>query len=271
VIKITPTGSKQTIISPKNAGGIEIVNDEIYLNNYSHSGDIFVYDMTGSYVRTIPVPSQASSSSNFVMIPDGRIALLDPYDDKIYFLDASGNLLTTTNIQDSPDSHFQNLDGVVVGPQLIVSEAGDKHLLAFDLSTYQRSIFKDLSSLPDSWLGAITYANGAYFLTTPVSIYRIPDVGSATKIGEIPASNITGLAVINNFAYVSVNFSGEIYKVNLFGGFSSVFTSGLDYPEDLEATFNAIAHDSNLRYLPLALKDFDSASQFHVLYKSLVP
>jgi hypothetical protein len=40
--------------------------------------------------------------------------------------------------------------------------------------------------------------------------------------------------VIGEAAYVSVNFSGEIYEVDLRSGMASVLVSGLDYPVDLE-------------------------------------
>ena len=51
---------------------------------------------------------------------------------------------------------------------------------------------------------------------------------------ELEEGNITGIVVHEDFAYVTVNFSGRIYRVNLFTGKAEVFAEGLDYPRDIE-------------------------------------
>lgn len=235
VIKVSSIGTKETIIAAYGESrSIEILNNELYVSNETHGGDILVHDLDGNYLRTIPTPSQVTQYLEFVTLPDGRIALLDNINDKIYFIDSSGNLLTTTNILDSPDSYYQNLDGVVVGNRLIFSEDGNNHILQIDLDTYEKSIFKDLSSLPH-WLGAITYAEGQYYICGPRTVYSFVDGGNVTKIAEVPEGNITGIVVVDNYAYVSVNFGGKIYKIDLSNGTNTIFTSGLNYPKDLEA------------------------------------
>jgi hypothetical protein len=223
------------IIDKTDGQALEILSNEVYLNDQTFGGDILVYDLEGKYLRTIPTPPQASEYLHFVTIPDGRIALLDNVDDKIYFVDSSGNLLATTIMIDNPDSAAQNLDGVIVDNRLIFSEDGYKHILEIDLDTYGKSIFQDLTGLlPDTWLGAITYMGGRYYLATPDTIYGFSDNSAVVEVAKLPENNITGIVVLDNLAYVSVNFSGEIYEVNLSTGDSKVFVAGLDYPVDLE-------------------------------------
>ena len=234
IIRISPTGEKQTIVgSHGESHSIEILDSELYVSNATYGGDILVYDLNGNYRRTIPTPSQASQYLTFEILPDRRIALLDNGNDKVYFINSSGGLLATTNILDSPDLRAQYIGGVVVNNQLIISDDGYNRLLRIDLNTYGKSIFKDLSSLP-RWLGAITYAGGQYYVCGPQQIYTFYDGGSVIKAAEIPEFNITGIVVMDDFAYVSANFAGKIYKVDLNSGTSNILTSGLNYPKDIE-------------------------------------
>ncbi len=238
VVRVSFTGSKQIVIEGCGGYSIEIGNNEIYCSG------IRIYDLEGNYLRTI---STSKPYITFVTLPAGRIALLDNANDKVYFIDSSGNLLATTNILDSPDTQLQNLDGVVVGNKLILSEDGNGHVLQIDLNTYERSIFKDLSSLPH-WLGAITYAGGQYYVCGPRQIYIFDEGSDVIKVAEIPEGNITGIVVIGNDAYVSVNFTGRIYKVDLGTGASGVLASVLNYPEDIEVFLLR-------QFLPLVLKN----------------
>jgi hypothetical protein len=200
-------------------------------------GNILVYDLQGNFLRTISIPSQASDYLVFVTLPDERIALLDNWNDKIYFINSLGNLLAIVNILDEPDSHLQNLDGIIVGNRLIFLEDGKRNLLQINLSNYERSIFKDLSSLPQS-PSAITYANGQYYLCGSRVIYSFTEDSYVTQIAEIPEGSISSIVIVNSYAYVSVNisFTGKIYKVDLDNGTTNLFVPNLDYPlKDLEA------------------------------------
>ena len=234
IVEVSLTGSKQTIVGAHGESySIEILNNELYVSEETRGGDILVYDLQGNYLKTIPIPPQASEYLCFVTLPNERIALLDNSNDKVYFIDSSGSLLATTNILDTPDYQAQNLDGVVVNNRLILSEDGNNHILQIDLDTYEKSIFRDLTSLPH-WLGAITCSEGQYYICGPQTIYAFSEVGDIVQIAEISERNITGIVVIGNSAYVSVNFAGKIYKVDLSNGASSMFASDLNYPKDLE-------------------------------------
>jgi len=232
VARIFSDGSKQTFEHIKSGYSLEILGDKLYVNQYS--GYISVYTTEGVFLRNITIPSSVPYFLTFVVLPDERIALLDNYFDKVYFIDSSGAFITSVNILDAPDGHLQNVDGVVVNNELILSEDGNMHILQIDLASYAKTIFKDLSGLPETWLGAITYSNGYYYVCGPSSIYRFSEESGATEVAEILDFNIAGIVVVNDYAYVSVNYGGKIYKVDLKSGISEVFTSGLNYPEDLE-------------------------------------
>ena len=78
------------------------------------------------------------------------------------FIDDNDSLLAS--VQLGPDPNFgvsQNMAGVVVGNDLIISEDGNNRLLRADLDTYEIEIFRDLSDL-SGWLGAIDYSDGVY-------------------------------------------------------------------------------------------------------------
>jgi hypothetical protein len=234
VVRVSLTGMKQTIIGSRGeTDSIEILDNKLYVSDKRRGGNILVYDFEGSLLKTIPTPSEASKYLEFTILPDERIALLDNVYDKVYFINSSGSLLATVNILDKPDSHLQNLDGIVVGNYLILSEDGDNHVLKINLDTYQKSVFKDLSNLTH-WLGAITYSNGRYYICGPRTIYSFLEGGAVNKIAEIPESNIIGIVIVDNYAYVGVNFAGKLYRVDLTSGDASVFVTDLNYPHDLE-------------------------------------
>jgi hypothetical protein len=95
------------------------------------------------------------------------------------------------------------------------------------------SIFKDLEGLPDGWLGDITYADGVFYLTTSNTIYKFTDNSDPITVAFLPKEAITGIVILDGFAYVSVNVTGEIYKVNITDGTISVVATGLDSPNNL--------------------------------------
>ena len=229
VVKVSLTGYTETIVSSRGSYALEILNRQLYVKR---GEGIAVYDLNGVFIRTVPIPTQAHFLT-FVTVPDGRIALLDNAADKVHFISSSGDLLSTVNMKDTPDDTLQNVDGVVVNNKLIVSEDGDNHVLAIDLTTYEKTIFKDLTGFP-GWLGAITYAEGTYYICGSTTIHSFSEDGNAIRVGEIPEHNITGIVVVGGMAYVTVNLPGKVYQVNLSTGTSRVLASGLDYPKDIE-------------------------------------
>ena len=121
--------------------------------NSDHS-EILAYNLDGKLLKTVSIPSNVYFIE-FTLLPNGGFALLNNYEDRVYFIDSTGTLRSTANIIDSPDNHhMQNLSGIVVNNHLILSEDGQMHFLAFDLDTFERSIFKDFNGLAHLWLGS---------------------------------------------------------------------------------------------------------------------
>jgi len=235
IVRVSLAGEKRFVIADYHLGSysIEILNDELYVDRWGLRR-IEVYSLNGDYRRAVSIPPEVGYYYRFVIVPDGRIALLDNQSDRMYFISPLGTLLATVNILDGADDHWQNVDGVVVDHRLIFSEDGNKHLLQIDLNTYQRSIFKDLSHLDVYWLGAITYARGHYYVLGPTQLYALDESAVVITIAELEYG-ITGIAVIGDFAYVSSYSAGRIYKVDLITRVVSVLISGLDHPGDMEA------------------------------------
>ena len=233
VTQVSLTGDIRNILDGVSAYGLQFQEHNLYVCNPEHS-KILVYNLDGEIRTIVPIPSDVHFLE-FTTLPDGKFALLNNANDKIYFVDSTGKLLATTNILDTPDDQLQNLNGIVVGNRLILSEDGKKHVLAFDLNSYERLMFKDLSGLPDVWLGAITYDGGVFYLATSDTIYKFTEATAAIKVAKLPKGNITSMVILHGFAYLSLNFSGagEIYKVNITDGTISLVVTGLNYPNNL--------------------------------------
>jgi len=229
VARIYPNGSVEILQGISSGYSLEILNNKLYVNKGSK---IMAYTLDGVNVKNISTPSNVSFLT-FVVLPDERVALMDNENDKIYFVNSTGALIATVNIRDYPDDTLQNLDGIVVNNTLIFSEDGDRNVLRIDLTTYEVSVFKNLSAMY-SWVGHITYSNGSFYATGPKSIYRFSEVGNITKVAEVAEGNIAGIVVADGYAYVAVNFAGKVYRVNLQDGTSTVLATGLNYPKDLE-------------------------------------
>lgn len=235
VTRVSLSGDKQTIIQGVDGYAFQVANDHIYLRKYikeSKRYQILVYSLDGTLLQTVDV-FPGANFLDLVTLPDGGYALLDNYADKVYFTDAEGNLIATTDMLKQKDDQGQNVSAIVDNGSLILSEDGQKDVLTIDLATHEAAVFADLRSLPGAWLGQIAFSDGTYYLATADTIYTISSTAPAKKIARLPKGNITGLVILGDVAYASVNFTGQIYKVNLGDGTSSVFASGLDFPNGL--------------------------------------
>lgn len=141
--------------------------------------------------------------------------------------------------QQTSTSHLQNVMGVVVGNSLIVSEDGDRQLLALDLETYELSVFKRLPNLRP-WLGQLAFHKGLYYISTATAIYTFRNSeDEPKKLVELSKRNITGLAVTDTNLFVVINFSaeipfrGEIIRMDLKGQNRAVVCEGLKRPDGL--------------------------------------
>ncbi|MHC4207401.1 MAG: GLUG motif-containing protein, partial [Planctomycetota bacterium] len=224
ILEVSLAGERRLIVGGHyDSYSLDIKDDILYVTEKTSGGDIVAYDLEGRYLRTIPTPPQANDCLKFVVLPDDKFALLGS--GKVFFIDYEGNLIATTS--NRPAS-----DGIVVDNRLVLSGGGDGQVVEIDLNTYEMSIIKDLSFLP-YWLDDIAYANGTYYVDNTNIVYAFTDSGSAVQVAIIQESNITGIVVIEDCAYISVNFAGKVYKVDLSSGETSVLVSGINYPKDI--------------------------------------
>jgi len=236
LLSITPNGEISNFLD-LNWQGIDHVNVEIYGNSIFtlkyNQRSINVFSRNQSFLGTISLPEEVAYSVNFLVLPDSRFAMLDNKNDKVYFINSQGKYLKTVDILESSDSELQNLDGVVVGNSLILSENGHNQLLKIDLQTYQVSIFRDFSNLV-GWLSDIAYHDGKFYICQAQNIYSFVEGHQETLICTLPEGNNTGLVIVGNFGFVTSNFGNKVYKIDLSTGEWEVFVPELDYPSDIE-------------------------------------
>jgi len=245
VVRVDSAGVKTNLINAYGGSySISILGDKLYVPNPSN-GAIMIYNLQGTLLGSVTPALAARQYLELTALPKGRFALFNNRNDKVYFINSAGSLLATANILDQPDNQLQNLCGIVVGNKLVLSENGKKQIIQFDLTTYARTILRDLSGLPGSWLSSIAYANSRYYVCTSQSIYSFTSSTSAIfKVADIPEYSLVGISVFDSYyAYVALNYAGKIYMVNLATGASTVLASGLNYPKDMASTTGIIFAD----------------------------
>lgn len=219
-------------ISSGMCRNIEVFEGRLFVRD---NRKIVEVDSTGQVVGSIDVPSEAKYYLDFLPMPLS-IALLDNWNDKVYFMDWDGNYLGQANIQSIGDSHLQNVHAIYHEGKVLLSEDGDRRILSIDPVTFEVSVFKDLYSV-GSWLNVLGYHDGLFYITTPRDIYSFTEGSGLTLVASLTDEyNITGLVLAGDgYAYVSVNFAGKIYKVDLSTGKFELVASGLNYPTDMAA------------------------------------
>jgi hypothetical protein len=226
----------ESFLLSQYTSNVEILGTHIFIQGTSSVTEL---DHLGNVVQTIESSNSDARGINFSMLPGGGFAFLSNELDTVHFVDPSGTFLETVAMPDPSPDELQNVDGVVVGNRLIVSDNGNHDVLAFDLTTREASIFRSFHEW-SPWLGAIDYADGTYFLCDPDDVRYFTEEGEVHELCTLPAGNITGIAVVGSYAYAIVNFSGTLYRIDARTGEYTVLRSGLDYPQDIE-------------YLPVAL------------------
>jgi len=229
-------GNTLTLIN-SNSRNVDVSENYVYI--HGEEWIIEEYSLFGNFLRNISIPSAVTQNLisgqylNFVVLPNRDFALLDNRNDKIYFINSLGDYLTV-DILPSADPILQNMDGIVVDNNLIVSEDGYNQLIKVDLQSYTVSNFRDLSHL-SGWLSAIDYQNGTYYLCQDMEIWAFTEESEGeTLIATLPENNITGIMISGYTAYVTINFSNRVYKVDILTGNYEVLAEGLIFAEDIE-------------------------------------
>ena len=223
-----------TCIFVETEGPVEVRDGHIFVMEDCER--IFEYSPDGSLVRTVTMPDEVYTGCgghNMAALPGGGFAIIENCRNKVYFVDDYGDYVETVSMPNPDIGHAQNVESAIVDGFLVVSENGSQEIFRIDLSDHSSSILIDLTHL-DGWLGAIAYDNGTYYICQCYKIYSYVLGQGEQLICELPEGCITGIVIVGDLAYASVNFSGEIYRVDLLTGEWSVAASGLDYTEDLE-------------------------------------
>ena len=214
-------------VTPLGVGGRYFAYWKRKIYAYADSKTINVYDLQGSQVGTITHPEYPYSRW-YVVIDDNRIALLDNGEDKVHFIDFDGHLLKDVAFTPSANT-LENLDGVVVGSKLVISEDSYKHVFAIDLNNYGVTTIADLSDQRAAWLTGIAYHDGSYFTGLDNgTILKFNAGGTATEYAHLPHGFTASMVTDDKNIYAASGKSGYVYAVSLANGSVQELASGLD-------------------------------------------
>ncbi len=217
------------ILSPTTAT-VEVLGTRIFVKANHGVREL---DYTGAEVGRIDIDDPTVTGYDFAMLPSGGFAFASNESDSVAFMGPNGALEAWVEMPNPSDDSLQNIDGRVVGSQLILSENGNNELLAFDLNTHEASVFRSFPSW-GGWLGAIDYNGGLFYLCGGRVIRRFTETGEPQDVATLPEGNITGIVVIGNYAYAIVNFEGTLHRIDTRTGADEIIVRELDYPQDVE-------------------------------------
>jgi hypothetical protein len=208
---------------------------------------LIAYDREGARVGSVPIPSEVKYMVDFLPLSGGGFAFFDNKNDRVHFAGPNGRQTGVVDLPGQHDSrHLQNMFGVAVGNKLVVSENGDGHLVAIDLTTREASIFRNLTKLR-GWLGAIAHADGTYYICQNRRIFAFEQGGDEVRhVATVPVGSITGIAVVDGSLFVVANGAtrmpklklssriktrhGALYRIDLRSGKVTEILSRLKYP-----------------------------------------
>jgi hypothetical protein len=196
------------------------------------SGTIQMLDAENGDPQLIAsIPEEVAYHHDFVVLPDLSFALLDNQNDAVYFIDGEGGFQRKVTLT-AENRHWQNLSGVVVKDDLVLSEDGNKRLLKVDLQTDDVSVLKDFSDL-HNWLGAIDHDQGWYYLCQARRCYIFGEEDAAQPFCVLDQGVISGMAVEAGVCFLADRKSGTIYRVNRKERRPELFCSGFYKPNDI--------------------------------------
>ena len=71
--------------------------------------------------------------------------------------------------------------------------------------------------------------------TTRTVIHAFTEEGPLYRVARLPKGNITGLVLVGGAAFVTVNFTGELLRIDLDTGEVTTVAAGLKRPSGLVA------------------------------------
>lgn len=221
-------------VTPLGVGGqwFDLHDGKIYSAKKDWT-TVEVFDLSGNTIKTITHPY--FHAVGIVVVGDNLIALLDNDANKVQFIDMSGSLVHWVSFAGDPSS-AQNMDGVVVGNRLVVSEDGKKRVFYVDLDDYSSGTIADLSGISATWLSGIAYYAGTYYTGADDShVYKFAEGGEPTLLATIIDAPVSGMELGNGYLYATVFHTGKVYKIDLADGAVTLLASGLSRPENIRA------------------------------------
>jgi len=220
----------QSRVFSATTASVEVLGGRIFVMG---GRSIKELDHGGEVINTVQISNDEVSGYDFTILPDGGFAFLDNNTDLVHFMDPEGTHLISVVMPDSNAANLQNVDGVVEGGRLIVSENGRNDLLSFDLTTHEASIYRSLRD-NQGWLGAIDYYDGMCYICRSQRVQCFAEGGELQDLCTLPAYNITGIVAVGSYVYAVLNFDGSLYRIHRTTGKMELLLDGLDYPQDIE-------------------------------------
>ncbi|GEM_PF-6365410 len=255
LVKVYPSGNVERLKGFLYNSGLEVLGDKVYTveaiqyyKNKSKRKYIVVYKRrisNGEVVERFLFPAIDRELGNLItpsaieILPGGRIAVLDGYNDRVYIhrQEQRGSLITTIKLLSQHDSRFQSMEALVVGGSLIVMSDGRGKILKIDLTDYGVSVLKDFEHVGELTLNAMAYGSGYYFVASRNMIYAFKEGGEIIPLASVPSGDgIVGLAVVGSDLYASTS-KGCIYRVDLLTTDVKTFVCGLGELRDLEVYY----------------------------------
>ena len=231
VVRVLPDGSTKAVLAPDGRplrGALSRSGDDVFCRSWR---TIRRLGLSGTVLATYEL-QETVVGHGYAALPGRRLAVFDNEKDRIFVVDPSGRVLRELAMRPEPDAGMQNTYGLVVDGRLLVSEDGDKGILAVDLDTYAVETFRRFETLR-SWIGAIAHADGTYYVCTGTDVYAFTTEGPLRRVARLPKGNISGMVIVGGAAFVVVNFTGELLRIDLESGEVTTVAAGLARPDGL--------------------------------------
>lgn len=212
----------------RSTAEVEVLGARIFLAGYRGIEEL---DHQGNELMS--VEADPPVAGYVTLLPDLGFAVITNDADVVYLVAPTGAVIDTIPMPNPSPESLQNIEGVVVGDRLVVSENGSNEVFAVDLVTHETSIVRSVQD-GHGWLGSIDYRDGTYYLCRSNRVQAFTVGGDLREICGLPEHNITGIAATGRFAYVVLNFAGALYRVDLETGEYQRAVTGLGYPQDIE-------------------------------------
>lgn len=208
-------------------GKVEVVGTRIFVVGGSEIQEI---DHEGRDLKTIPLPDPNLRKTEVVMHPDLSFSFYDNVRDSSYVADSDGRLVARIGIPNPSPESAQSIRGVFFDSRILLAETGNGDVFEIDLQTNTASIFRTLGGTPILSLGR--HADGSLYITRSQRIETFDATSGPETVAMLDGSNAVAVVPVLRSLFVTLNFTGAIYRVDRFTGARTLLAAGLDRPGD---------------------------------------